>query len=151
MLLIVIVTIQTFWPILPLKNKFDITNRYYTYNMIQDELAEYLNRNPELKQKRILSNNFQIPSMINFYLKPNLEAICLLIGYHESLYTFLYSDDELNGDDFLYLFKGTVFPDGLKPYFDDFKMIQQFASTRGYEIISEYSLWEANNYHGQNP
>ena len=113
-------------------------------------MGEYLDQNPDLKQKRILSNNFQIPSMINFYLKPELEAGCLSIGYHETLYSFLYPDNLLKGNDFLYLFEGTSFPEWLKPYFDDFTLLQQFESKRGSKQISEYSLYLVNHYHGKN-
>jgi len=148
-LLILIVTIQTFWPILPLNNKSDITNRYFTYNAFRDALGEYLDQNPDLKQKRILSNNFQIPSMINFYLKPELEAGCLSIGYHETLYSFLYPDEKLKGNDFLYLFEGNDFPEWLKPYFDDFETLHHFESRRANKIISEYTLCLVNNYRGK--
>ena len=103
-----------------------------------------------MKQKRILSNNFQIPSMINFYLKPELESGCLSIGYHETLYSFLLPDKKLKGDDFLYLFEGKSFPEGLIPYFQDFKILHQFESKRGQKIISAYSLWLVNNYRGKN-
>ena len=148
-LLISIVTIQTFLPILPLNNQTDITNRYFTYKVFRDELSNYLDQNPELKQKRIVSNNFQIPSMINFYLNPKLEAGCLSIGYHETLYSFLYPDNKLKGDDFLYLIESKSFPEWLKPYFDNFEILQRFESKRGQNIISEYSLWRVNNYHGK--
>ena len=115
----------------------------------RDELAEYLEQHPDLKQKRILSNNFQIPSMINFYLKPKLEASCLSIGYHETLYSFLYPDEKLAGDDFLYLFEGKHFPEGLKPYFDNFTKLRQFDSRRNDKVLSEYTLWLVTNYRGK--
>jgi len=150
LILIFTVTIHTFSPILPIINKSDITDRYFTYNVFLDNLSEYLNQNPDLNQKRILSNNFQIPSMINFYLNPELEAGCLSIGYHETLYSFLYHDDQLKGNDFLYLFEGKNFPEWLKPYFDDYKILHQFESVRGSKIISAYSLWQVTNYHGKN-
>ena len=116
--------------------------------MFLDKLPEYLNQNPDLKQKRILSNNFQISSMINFYLNPELEASCLSIKYHETLYSFLYHDDELKGNDFLYLSEGKNFPNWLKPYFDEYKILHQFESVREHKIISSYSLWQVYNYHG---
>ena len=53
LILIFTITIHTFSPIFPLKNKSDITDRYFTYNVFLDNLSEYLNQNPDLKQKRI--------------------------------------------------------------------------------------------------
>lgn len=147
--LIIVVTTQTFYPILSLNKKADITNRYYKYQSIIYDLSEYLNNFPELKEKRILSNNFQIPSIINFYLKPKLEAGCLSIGYHETLYSFLYPDKKYIGDNFLYLSKSSQFPNKIKPYFSNIKLIKQFSSKRDSKIISEFSLWEANGYSGK--
>jgi len=147
--LIIVVTTQTFYPILSLNKKADITNRYYKYQSIIYDLSEYLNNFPELKEKRILSNNFQIPSIINFYLKPKLEAGCLSIGYHETLYSFLYPDEKYIGDNFLYLSKSSQFPNKIKPYFSNIKLIKQFSSKRDSKIISEFSLWEANGYSGK--
>ena len=49
--------------------------------MIQKKM---LNEQPDLAKLRIVSNEFQIPSMINFYLNPTMEAICLSIDYHET-------------------------------------------------------------------
>ena len=80
---------------------------------------------------------------------PKLEAGCLSIGYHETLYSFLYHYDQLKGNDFLYLFEGTSFPEWLTPYFDDFTLLQQFESIRGPKQISEYSLYLVNHYHGK--
>ena len=115
----------------------DIKNRclYQTKGVSKGILlSEYLNNFPELKEKRILSNNFQIPTIINFYLKPKLEAGCLSIGYHETLYSFLYPDKKYIGDDFLYLSKSSQFPNKIKPYFSNIKLIKQFSSKRNSKI-----------------
>jgi len=149
-LLIIIVTIQTFFQFLPLNNTSDITNRYYTYSAIQLDLAEYLHQNPDLKQKQIIANNFQIPSIINFYLKPELEASCLSIGYHETLYSFLQPDNQLKGNDFLFLSEGKNFPENLFPYFKNITLLQSFSSKRNETIISVFTLWLVENYSGKN-
>ena len=149
LILIMIITTQTFWPVLPLKGNADITNRYYTYSALQLELAEYLQQNPNLKQKQIMANNFQIPSIINFYLKPELEAGCLSIGYHETLYSFLYPDNKLKGQDFLFLTEGKKMPKWLYSYFENIKFLENFESKRGTHLISEYTLWWVENYRGK--
>tara|TARA_B100000809_G_C14902350_1_gene446714 strand:+ start:89 stop:358 length:270 start_codon:yes stop_codon:yes gene_type:complete len=87
--------------------------------------------------------------MINFYLKPELEAGCLSIGYHETLYSFLFPDKKLVGDDFLFLSEGKHFPEGLKPFFDNFTKLRQFSSRRKDKVISVYTLWLVNNYRGK--
>ena len=148
-ILILIITMQTFWQFLPLNNISDITNRYYTYSALQLDLAEYLHKNPHLKQKQIVANNYQIPSIINFNLKPELEASCLSIGYHETLYSFLQPDNQLIGNDFLFLSEGKNFPKNLFPYFKNITPLQSFTSTRNENVISNFTLWIVENYSGK--
>lgn len=147
--LILTVTIQTFFPILPIKGKTDITNRYYIYNVVDDELKKYLEDNPELMNKRILADNYQIPSMINFYLNPDLEATTLSINYHSTLYSFLYDDTSFKGNDFLFLKRGKIFPDNYKPYFEDIHLLDILYSIRDKKEIASYSLWSVKNYKGK--
>ena len=47
LLLIMIITIQTFKPILPIKGDADVTNRYYMYEGFTDSLKTYIDENPE--------------------------------------------------------------------------------------------------------
>ena len=73
------------------------------YDGFLNGLEKFLNENPELSNTRIATNNFQIPSMINFYLEPKLEATCLSIGYQQTLYSFLYPNITQKNDDFMVL------------------------------------------------
>ena len=77
--------IQTFYPLLPLKGKSDPTNRYYMYTSLVKDVETSIMDDLEMNKLRIVSNEFQIPSIINFYLNPQHEAICLSIDYHETL------------------------------------------------------------------
>jgi 4-amino-4-deoxy-L-arabinose transferase-like glycosyltransferase len=149
LLLIGMVTIQTFLPFLPVKGKNDVTNRYFIFSSFPDELKTYLEAHPELQDKRILANNFQIPSMVNFYIKPKLEASCLSIGYHETLYSFIHSDKDFRGDEFLFIAKGNSIPASILPYFANLKVLHQFQSTRDENVVAKYSLWLATNYKGK--
>lgn len=148
-MLIFIVTVQTFWPFLPIKGKIDVTNRYHIYNAFPSELKAYLQTYPELQNKRLLADNYQIPSMINFYLNPRLEASALSINYHETLYSFLYQDGMFVGNDFLFLKRGKTFPKKFTPYFDDAILLQLFESKRLGERVASYSLWSVTNYRGK--
>ena len=87
--------------------------------------------------------------MVNLYIKPELEATCLSIGYHKTLYSFLYPDENLAGGNYLYLTTGKNFPDNLKRYFDETIFLHQFKSIRKGEVIAKYSLWYIINYHGK--
>ena len=149
LLLILIVTVQTFWPFLPIKGKIDVTNRYHIYNAFPSELKAYLQTYPELQNKRLLADNYQIPSMINFYLNPSLEASALSINYHETLYSFLYQDGMFIGKDFLFLKRGKTFPKKFTPYFDDAILLQLFESKRLGQKVAGYSLWSVTNYRGK--
>lgn len=147
--LILLVTIQTFFPILPVKGKTDVTNRYHIYNIMNNQLEDYLNNNPELKNKRFLAENYQIPSMINFYLNPDLEATTLSINYHSTLYSFIYNDNNFIGKDFLFLKRGKNFPDNYIPYFENIHLLETFYSKRDGKDIATYSLWHVINYKGK--
>ena len=149
LVLILIVTVQTFWPFLPIKGKIDVTNRYHIYNAFPSELKAYLQAYPELQNKRLLADNYQIPSMINFYLNPSLEASALSINYHETLYSFLYQDGMFVGKDFLFLKRGKTFPKKFTPYFDDAILLQLFESKRLGQKVAGYSLWSVTNYRGK--
>ena len=109
-----------------------------------------MENNPKLKDIRILADNYQIPSMINFYLQPDLEATTLSINYHSTLYSFLYNDSIYKGNDFLFLKRGKIFPDNYKPYFEDIHLLDILHSKRDEEEIATYSLWYITNYKGKN-
>ena len=149
LLLIFIITVQTFKPILPLKGDADITNRYYMYDGFLNGLEKFLNENPELSNTRIATNNFQIPSMINFYLEPKLEATCLSIGYQQTLYSFLYPNITQKNDDFIFIKHGMGFPKFLENHFTEILPLKEFKVRRGDQILSNFSLWHVKDFSGE--
>ena len=149
LLLIFIITVQTFKPILPVKGDADITNRYYMYDGFLKGLEKFLNENPELSNTRIATNNFQIPSMINFYLEPKLEATCLSIGYQQTLYSFLYPNITQKNDDFIFIKHGMGFPKFLESYFTEILPLKEFKVRRGSQILSNFSLWHVKDFSGE--
>ena len=149
LLLIFIITVQTFKPILPVKGDADITNRYYMYDGFLKGLEKFLNENPELSNTRIATNNFQIPSMINFYLEPKLEATCLSIGYQQTLYSFLYPNITQKNDDFIFIKHGMGFPKFLENHFTEILPLKEFKVRRGDQILSNFSLWHVKNFSGE--
>ena len=149
LLLIFIITVQTFKPILPVKGDADITNRYYMYDGFLNGLEKFLNENPELSNTRIATNNFQIPSMINFYLEPKLEATCLSIGYQQTLYSFLYPNITQKNDDFIFIKHGMGFPKFLENHFTEILPLKEFKVRRGDKILSNFSLWHVKNFSGE--
>ncbi len=149
LLLIFIITVQTFKPILPVKGDADITNRYYMYDGFLNGLEKFLNENPELSNTRIAANNFQIPSMINFYLEPKLEATCLSIGYQQTLYSFLYPNITQKNDDFIFIKHGMGFPKFLENHFTEILPLKEFKVRRGEQILSNFSLWHVKDFSGE--
>ena len=147
--LIMIITVQTFKPILPIRGDADVTNRYYMYEGFTDSLKTYIDENPELQNVRIAANNFQIPSMINFYLNPSPEATCFSIGYQETLYLFLYPNYTLKGNDFIFIKHGMGEPEFLFDYFEEISELKKFKINRGDQNLSNFSLWYVKNYTGE--
>ena len=138
---IFLITFQTFLPLLPLYGKNDITNRYFIYGGLIRNLTVYMKEHPDLDEYRIAANNYQIPSMINLYLKPKKEAVCLSINYHKTLYSFLYPLDSLRGERLLFIGKRNSFPSFLSPYWDQIQFLDSFRSERNGVFIQEYYLW----------
>ena len=146
--LISIIMIQTFYPLIPLKSKSDPTNRYFMYDELIHDTEKIIN-NPTMSDYRIVSNNFQIASMVNFYLKPKLESVCLSINYHETLYSFLYNDKDLKGKNFIFIHNKNDFPENLKKYFSDYELIRNSRQYRNNLVIQEYTIWLVKNYSGK--
>ena len=146
--IILVITIHTYYPFLPLTNKSDPTNRYYEYECFENDMKKFLTGD-SLISYRIISNNFQIPSMINYLFDPEVEAICLSIGYHKTYYSYLYPDESLVGKDYIYIAKGKNFPSRLKPYFTKISFLKYFESVRNNNKIKGYSVWLVKNYKGK--
>ena len=140
--LILTITAQTFYPILPVKGKNDITNRYFIYSGLLNDLDMFLNNNPKFKNYRITANNYQIPSMINLYIRPLKESICLSVGYHKTLYSFLYPMNLIKKERVLFVNKGINKPIFLSSQWNQIKFLSNFQSERGGVSIQKYSLWE---------
>ena len=149
LILIGIITIQTYVPFLPLRENSDITNRYYYYSSFKKEMKSFVKRELDGRGVRIASNNFQIPSMINLYTNPKLEAVCLSIDYHETLYSFLYPDSTLIGDNLIIIWEGDQFPGSLKNYFSDIKLLKTFESNRDGKLLEQYTFWECTAFRGK--
>ena len=145
--LIIIITVQTFKPFLPTNSKSDVTNRYHVYKDLLIEIPKILRDSPELRGLRIASNNYQIPSIVNFYLEPHLEATCLSIGYHETLYSFIH--DDIIGEDFLFIKPKYGRPDWMESNFQSMSFIKEFTAIRDNNIIAKYSVWHLKNYLGK--
>ena len=148
--LVGIITIQTFFPFLPLSGNSDITNRYFYYSSFKNEVKSYIKDELNGKGVRIASNNFQIPSMLNVYANPNREAVCLSIDYHETLYSFLYPDSSFIGEDLIILWEGNQFPKSLKSYFSKISHLKTFESKRRGSVVEQYTFWECLDYKGKN-
>lgn len=147
--LVGIITVQTYIPFLPVSGKSDITNRYFYYSSFKNEVKSYIEDELNGKGLRIASNNFQIPSMLNLYAMPKIEAVCLSIDYHETLYSFLYPDSSLAGEDLIIIWEGSQFPKSLKPYFVKIKKLKTFESKRRGSVLEQYTFWECSAYKGK--
>jgi len=132
-----------------LKTKNDITSRYYEYGAFKEDLTRILSDNPDVGQRRIVANNYQIPSMVNLYQNPAREAICLSVGYHETLYSFHYPTESLVGENFLVISEGTKFPGALRSRFEEYSPLGALESKRRGKTVRMHSLWKANNYFGK--
>lgn len=148
---IFIIIIQYFIPIIPIKG--DPTDRYYKYNALRYDFKEYYDSNMD-KDTRIFSLNYQIPSMINFYINPEKEAVCLNWGtYHPTVFDFWYKDSDFIGNDFYHI-TTSLDTNLISKYFDNVEYITNFQSYRkklNSEIryLDNYYVFLCKNYHGR--
>ena len=149
LILIVVVNIQTFYTYLPISYKSDVTSRYHIYTDLLEKIPEIINKNPELQGLRITSNSYQIPSMVNFYLNPKIEATCLSIGYHNTLYSFIHNQDDLIGKDFLFIKPKYGRPDWMENNFESMEFIMNFEGQRESSPVSKFAIWHLKNYYGK--
>jgi len=141
---------QLYFSFLPLSPKSDVTTPLYLYAIIPGEVKQYFAAHPELQDIRIVSNNYQVPSMVNMYLHPRLEAACLsLDDYHETLYSMLYPGKTLVNTPLLFLYKEDTFPAELRPYFASVEKRQTFLCRRRGKVAGMLTLWYVTGYRGR--
>ena len=151
MIAISIVILQYFIPIIPIKG--DPTDRYFKYNAIRYDIKDYYKNNMN-KNIRIFSLNYQIPSMINFYIKPKMEAVCLNWDtYHPTSFDFWHNDGDFIGNDFYYI-SASDNTDLISKYFESFEYITNFQSKRKIlngkiRLLDNYHIFLCKNYKGR--
>jgi 4-amino-4-deoxy-L-arabinose transferase-like glycosyltransferase len=141
---------QIYLGFLPLPVKSDPTNRYFTYSSVLSELKDYLHVHPEFDATRVVADNYQVPSMVNLYLQPRVEAVGLsLAGYHKTEYSILYPPNTLAKENFLFLAPGEVLPARLRDYFATVEKKRAFISRRNGRELGRFTLWYVTDYNGQ--
>ena len=146
-----IIILQYFIPIIPIKG--DPTDRYFKYNAIRYDIKDYYKNNMN-KNIRIFSLNYQIPSMINFYIKPKMEAVCLNWDtYHPTSFDFWHNDGDFIGNDFYYI-SASDNTDLISKYFESFEYITNFQSKRKIlngkiRLLDNYHIFLCKNYKGR--
>ncbi len=122
-----IIILQYFIPIIPING--DPTDRYFKYNAIRYDIKDYYKNNMN-KDIRIFALNYQIPSMVNFYIKPEKEAVCLNWNtYHPTSFDFWYNDKDFVGEDFYYISTSDN-TNLITQYFEECEYITNFISKR---------------------
>jgi 4-amino-4-deoxy-L-arabinose transferase-like glycosyltransferase len=138
---------DVFWNITPVKKIQKFTNRFFMYQAMPNQIKQYLADHPELAALRIVSTNYQIPSLANLYIQPNLEAVGLSLGnYHDTLYSELYPKSDFNGQPLLVLTNGEGFPNECAPCFNGISKLQTFTVLRADKEINKLTLWHVDRF-----
>ncbi len=146
-LFMLVVAVQAIVPVFPVPSRADATRRYYRSSVFEGEFKEYYQQELR-KDVRIFGPNYQIPSMINFYTEPQLEAVRLDLGeYHATSYEYWYEDSSFVGEDFYFV---TNHPptDRVTDHFDQVVFIRNFDAMRGSDRVARYRLYYCVHYHG---
>jgi 4-amino-4-deoxy-L-arabinose transferase-like glycosyltransferase len=142
--------LQVHTSLIPLGPKADVTRRYFKFSAFATDIRDFLASRPDLARYRILSNNYQIPSLLITYASPALTPTCLSIdGYHDTFYSKLVNDASLVGHDHLFLLEGDSFPDAYRKHFRSVEHLKTFTSRRRTEPIATFTLWFVRGYQGR--
>lgn len=139
-LLIIFHLISGILPV-PLIND-SIRKSFYRYQGLIKELEIVLNKDPRFSDYPIVANNYQIPSLINQYLKPKSEALCLSINYHPTLYTHIYPNRLSYPNKQLLIQSGTKVSTDIKDKYHIKGPIYYFQTTINKQIIDDFTIWE---------
>ncbi len=146
--LMTLLMFHVWFDILPIPATKDITDRYYQFEAIKGEFKDYYEKEMD-KDVRILGRTYRIPSLINLYVRPKLEAVYVDLGdYRSTVYTRVYPDNVFRGKNFYYLYYGEAWYPRLFNLFDEVKEIKQFTSYRGDKPIRTFTLYYCKNYRG---
>ena len=144
----VLVMAHTLSPFLPVPQKTDPTARYFRFQTFDGSFKEYYQAKMN-HGVRIFALNYQIPSMIDFYIRPTLEAVCLNFGtYHPTAFDFWYDDRAFVGQDFYLVTEGDP-PGAVLSRFARVKKIETFVSYRGREEAGRFVLYSCRGYRGR--
>ena len=136
---------------LPIKAKIDITNRYHIAKPFKVEFKTFYHTKMD-KDIRIIAMNYQIPSFINIYVKPKLEAICIDLGdYHPTAYDLWHKKEDNLGKDFYYIYSGRQANQKMLDLFEKVVHLKTFSSFRDGIKIMDYTLLLGKNYKGNQP
>jgi len=141
---------QIYFDFLPISSTADKTKRYYIYSAISQEMKGYLEQHPELNYVRIVGNDYQTPSMVNFYANPMIEASGLSLGgYHDTMYTMIHPRNSLAGQRLLFLYQNEELPANIRAHFTTVRKLRTFISRRHGREVYRLTLWDVRNYDGR--
>ena len=139
-------TLFDFWEI----KKNDITNRYYAFSSFPGEIKEFYDTQLKPEIRTISYNNYQIPSMLEYHLKP-LKPSLSINGpdYHPVIFEYWYQDIELTGQDLYILQKNSNELQRISKDCEDYSLLKKFSTMRDNSIISEFYLYSCKQFSGK--
>ncbi|HJO43990.1 MAG TPA: glycosyltransferase family 39 protein [SAR324 cluster bacterium] len=143
------ITGHTLFGFLPVQ-KHDFTNRYYAFKTFPEEIKDYYasNLNPEIRT--ISFNNYQIPSMLDFHVKPINRPVSVNgPDYHPVVFEYWYPNLQLKGQDLYVLQNSLGVRERMKESCEEFSMLKKFVSTRETKNISEHFLFICKKFSGK--
>lgn len=127
----------------------DPTHRYFFFSVFQNEFKDYYREKMD-PSIRIAGLNYQIPSVINLYTRPKLEATCIYRkGYHATSYIFWYPEKDLVGKDLYIVDDRADYLEQIKPNFDQMIFLTNFTPYRGKGPMgTTFQVYLGKNFHG---
>ena len=128
----------------------DTSNRYHIYQPFKQELKAYYEQHLDKDIRLVSSNNYQIPAMLEFHLKPSLQPIAINYGtYHPVVHEFWHRKTSLKGQDLYYVAHGDEPSSNFAEQCASTEVLQRFSTMRAQKPIHRFSLFLCRNFQGR--
>ncbi|GIR31878.1 MAG: hypothetical protein CM15mP45_11740 [Deltaproteobacteria bacterium] len=116
----------------------------------QEKLKSFMTTQLDPEIRTISYNNYQIPSMLEYHLKP-LKPSLSINGpdYHPVIFEYWYHDIELTGQDLYILQKNSNELQRISENCKDYSLLKKFLTMRNNSIISEFYLYSCKQFSGK--
>lgn len=124
---------------------------FYNYEVFKGEFLNYYREKMD-KELLIAGENYQIPSFVNYYWKPETQAVTVrTYSYHATIFDVLFDESKYREKDIYYIVRENSKHnplDGLEKMCRRIEKLQTFSSKLYQEEIARFDLYRCYHFKG---